>query len=168
MPAFTVKTRAGGAVSGNGGKRNRPGGLVCGRTASHPRPWTPRGPPRASEMKLRDQKVVVSLPKMHMDTRYLLTENLQRLGMKEAFDAELADFSGMTGKRDLYISKVIQQAFLDVSEAGTEAAAATAITMLANTVEKPKPLFPCRPSVPVPDPRPRNPDRAVHGPDVTR
>ena len=50
------------------------------------------------------------------------------MGMPTAF-SEGADFSGMTEKRDLFISEVIHQAFVDVNEEGTEAAAATAVAM---------------------------------------
>jgi serpin B len=51
------------------------------------------------------------------------------MGMPLAFSKVGADFSGMTGKRDLFISKVIHQAFINVDEKGTEAAAATAVVM---------------------------------------
>jgi serpin B len=50
------------------------------------------------------------------------------MGMPSAFDAT-ADFSGMTGKRDLFISAVIHKAYINVDEKGTEAAAATAVVM---------------------------------------
>jgi len=45
-----------------------------------------------------------------------------------------ADFSGMTGEEDLYIGFVIHQAYIDVNEEGTEAAAATAIGIKATAV----------------------------------
>jgi serpin B len=50
------------------------------------------------------------------------------MGMPIAF-TDGADFSGMTGKRDLYIDEVIHKAFVSVDEAGTEAAAASAVIM---------------------------------------
>ena len=49
--------------------------------------------------------------------------------MSDAFSGGRADFSGMTGRRGLFIGAVIHQAQVEVSEAGTEAAAATAVTM---------------------------------------
>jgi serpin B len=49
-----------------------------------------------------------------------------------------ADFSGMTGNRDLFIGEIIHKAFVSVDEAGTEAAAATAVVMkLTATPEEP-------------------------------
>ena len=57
-----------------------------------------------------------------------LNEVLQQMGMRDAFDAK-ADFSNMTGTKDLRISSVIHKAVIEVDEEGTEAAAATAVTM---------------------------------------
>jgi serpin B len=55
------------------------------------------------------------------------------MGMPLAFSPN-ADFSGMTGKRDLCISEVIHQVFVTVDEKGTEAAAATAAVMAMTTI----------------------------------
>ncbi len=73
--------------------------------------------------------VQVAMPKFSFRSSFDMGEQLAGLGMPDAFDANLADFSGMTGKRDLYISKVVHQAYIAVDENGTEAAAATGIAM---------------------------------------
>ncbi len=68
----------------------------------------------------------LSLPKFTFTSRLELARVLaEELGMCDAFSAR-ADFSGMTGRPDLFIDKVYHQAFVEVDEAGTEAAAATA------------------------------------------
>ena len=63
-----------------------------------------------------------------MTLRVQLQDVLKEMGMRDAFTPR-ADFSGMTGNWELYISKVIHKAFVDVNEEGTEAAAATAVVM---------------------------------------
>ncbi len=73
--------------------------------------------------------VDLSMPKFQSESRLGLGEILAALGMPDAFDAQKADFSGMTGKPDLMISSVLHQATIDVNEEGTEAAAATAVVM---------------------------------------
>ncbi len=70
----------------------------------------------------------ISLPKFEFDTKYFMEDNLSSMGMPTAFSGN-ADFSGMTGKKDLFISSVIHQAYIGVDEKGTEAAAATAVVM---------------------------------------
>jgi serpin B len=71
----------------------------------------------------------IHLPKFEFDTKYLMAQTLSNLGMPSAFNSGKADFSGMTGTRDLFISSVIHQAYVKVDEKGTEAAAATAVVM---------------------------------------
>lgn len=79
--------------------------------------------------KLNKEDVIIYLPKFTFKTKYSLPETLTSLGMKNAFVSDTADFSGMDGTKNLFISDVIHQAFVEVNEEGTEAAAATAIIM---------------------------------------
>ncbi len=71
----------------------------------------------------------VYLPKFKFETKYFMPQTLEDMGMKNAFDPNKADFSGMDGTKNLFISDVIHQAFIDVNETGTEAAAATVVIM---------------------------------------
>jgi len=73
-------------------------------------------------------KIILTLPKFKMTSQFELGSALGELGMKQAF-GKSADFSGMTGKRDLWISAAIHKAYIDVNEEGTEAAAATGTVM---------------------------------------
>jgi serpin B len=75
---------------------------------------------------LRYQQVSLAMPKFEYDYRLGLKDALNKLGMGIAFTQD-ADFSGMDGKKDLYIQDALHKAFISVDEAGTEAAAATAV-----------------------------------------
>jgi len=79
-----------------------------------------------SDMTYR--QVALIMPKFEFDSAFGLAQTLAGMGMPIAFSAA-ADFSGMTGSRDLAISDVLHKAFVSVDEAGTEAAAATAVVM---------------------------------------
>jgi serpin B len=74
-------------------------------------------------------EVHLSLPRFGIDTHASLVEPLQALGMRDAFDVVAANFSGMTVADKLHVGDVIHQANIDVDEKGTEAGAATAISM---------------------------------------
>ncbi|MBR9702232.1 serpin family protein [Candidatus Pacearchaeota archaeon] len=75
----------------------------------------------------------IYLPKFEFDTKFFMSDTLSALGMPTAFDPENADFSGMTTEKQLFISQVIHQAYVKVDEKGTEAAAATAISIEATS-----------------------------------
>ncbi len=75
---------------------------------------------------LKTSQVVLTMPKFEYESTLGLKDSLTALGMGVAF-TENADFSGMNGNRDLFIQDVLHKAFVSVDEAGTEAAAATAV-----------------------------------------
>jgi len=90
---------------------------------------------------LRKREVSVFLPKFKMTSQFRLSETLASMGMPDAFGRN-ADFSGINGKKNLFISAVIHKAFVDVGEEGTEAAAATAgVISLTAAPSKPPPTF---------------------------
>jgi len=74
------------------------------------------------------QKVDIYIPKFKFETKYFMVKTLEEMGMPTAFSMD-ADFSGMDGATDLFIANVIHQAFVEVNEEGTEAAAATGVVM---------------------------------------
>ncbi len=76
-----------------------------------------------------ETEILVSLPKFKTACELELRKTLSAMGMPSAFIERTADFSGMTGNKDLFIDKVVHKAFLDLNEEGTEAAAATAVIM---------------------------------------
>ena len=86
---------------------------------------------------LTTQNVRVYFPKFKFETKYFMVETLSAMGMPTAFTSN-ADFSGMDGTRNLFIQSVIHQAFVEVNEEGTEAAAATAIVMAMSAVSQDK------------------------------
>jgi serpin B len=86
------------------------------------------------------QDVNLYLPKFKYEYSLSLAETLIRMGMTDAFDPGLADFSGMDGVRDLFIGDVLHKAFVAVDEAGTEAAAATVVIMELTSIQEGAPL----------------------------
>jgi serpin B len=86
---------------------------------------------------LRPTRVALAMPKFEFESEFSLKDTLADMGMPDAFCPGDADFSGMTGNRDLFISEVVHKAFVAVDEAGTEAAAATAVMMSLTAVPEP-------------------------------
>lgn len=78
---------------------------------------------------LEKQKVKVFLPRFTFSSGYRLNDSLADLGMPAAFTEGTADFSGMDGTNKLFIQTAFHKAFVEVNEEGTEAAAATGISM---------------------------------------
>jgi serpin B len=85
------------------------------------------------------RRVILTLPRFTMTQRFELNDVLAALGMKLAFERGKADFSGMTGEPGLWIGSAIHKAFIDVNEEGTEAAAATGISMRAGAAMREPP-----------------------------
>jgi serpin B len=88
-------------------------------------------------LSLQRQDLIVSLPRFKTTSQFEMSHTLQSMGMTAAFDPRIADFSGMTGKRDLFISAVLHKAYVDVNEEGTEAAAATGVVMRTTAIQLP-------------------------------
>ncbi|MCR4406592.1 MAG: serpin family protein [Anaerolineae bacterium] len=85
---------------------------------------------------LNYREVALTMPKFEVESDFSLVDALAAMGMPVAFSAG-ADFSGMDGTRNLYIGDVIHKAFVSVDEAGTEAAAATAVVMKMTAMPEP-------------------------------
>ncbi|XP_058133845.1 serpin B8 [Dasypus novemcinctus] len=77
--------------------------------------------------KMTKSKVQVFIPKLKLEENYDLESIFQSLGMTDAFDKAKADFSGMSTKKNVPVSKVAHKCFVEVNEEGTEAAAATTV-----------------------------------------
>ncbi len=82
--------------------------------------------------------VNLSMPKFQTEAEVNLTEKLPAMGMSSAFNADQADFSGMDGRKDLYISDVFHKAYINVDENGTEAAAATVAVVGLTAIQAPQ------------------------------
>lgn len=79
--------------------------------------------------------VRVILPKFKLEAKYMLKDGLTKMGMPTPF-SDKADFSGMSDSKELLIGQVIHQTFVEVNETGTEAAAATAVSMEAGSAPR--------------------------------
>lgn len=92
---------------------------------------------------LIEQRVIIYIPKFKFETKYFIKDSLIEMGMPTAFSDD-ADFTGMEDNpyEDLKIDQVIHQAFIELDEKGTEAAAATAVEMSSVTSVESGPEIP--------------------------
>lgn len=93
--------------------------------------------------ELGSRELILAMPKFEFEFSASLADALQALGMTDAFDANLADFSGMldaTAPASLSIGDVLHKAFIAVDEQGTEAAAATTVLMAGSAAPEDEPL----------------------------
>ncbi len=88
--------------------------------------------------QLRPRPVNLALPKWTARKALGLNEALATMGMKQAFQPGVADFSGMDGTRDLFVSAVVHEGFVEVTEEGTEAAAATGVVVATRSAIQPE------------------------------
>jgi len=93
------------------------------------------------QSQLRQRNVRVIFPKFKIESLFSLNQNLITMGVSDAFDPNRADFSGMVGIKNLYLSDVIHKAFVEVNEEGTEAAAATGAVVSVTSIEPSSPIF---------------------------
>jgi serpin B len=78
----------------------------------------------------------LAIPRFKMTRRYGLAPHLAKLGMPLALSSK-ADFSGMSSAGDLFVSDVLHEAFVEVNEEGTEAAAATGVVVRTTSFAPP-------------------------------
>ncbi|XP_041595757.1 serpin B3 isoform X2 [Vulpes lagopus] len=94
-----------------------------------------------SSQNMSNGQVDLYLPRFKVEESYELKATLKALGMVDAFNTKSANFSGMTGRQDLVVSKVRHKSFVEVTEEGTEAAASTDVEVIAKSA--PTYLFHC-------------------------
>lgn len=84
-------------------------------------------------LESRERKACkVTLPKFKIESTLPMSDAIKELGIVNAFDQRLAGFGRLgTSEGNIYISDVLQKAYISVDEAGTEAAAATSVIMQA-------------------------------------
>ena len=84
-------------------------------------------------------QVALTMPKFELESDFSLAKVLVALGMPNAFSMD-ADLSGMDGTHELFIKDVVHKAFVSVDEAGTEAAAATAVVVAEKAMMPEEPV----------------------------
>lgn len=97
---------------------------------------TERGWNDSQFSRFRKREGTLLLPKFKMEYKAELKKSLAALGMQRAFRPGAADFSEMSATSS-YVDGVRHKSFVEVNEEGTEAAAATGVTMKTTSVAAP-------------------------------
>ncbi|XP_012505454.1 PREDICTED: serpin B3-like, partial [Propithecus coquereli] len=90
-----------------------------------------------SSQNMSKRDVDLYLPRFKVEERYDLRAMLMAIGMVDVFSPQDADLTGMTGSRGLAVTKVLHKSFVEVTEEGAEAAAATGITVKITSARYP-------------------------------
>jgi serpin B len=109
----------------------------CGQLESRLTPALLSG----SLAQMKKQKVEICIPRFKSESSFALKDTLAGMGLSNAFGPQ-ANFSGMDGTRNLFISEVFHKAWVEVNEEGTEAAAATVVTVAASAAPRRPPAVP--------------------------
>ncbi|XP_032740610.1 serpin B6-like [Rattus rattus] len=88
------------------------------------------------EDRMEEKEMEIFLPRIKLEENYDMNGVLRKLGVTDAFEEDKADFSGISSKQGLFLSKVVHKSFVEMSEEGTEAAVPT------DTVAMKSPLTP--------------------------
>jgi serpin B len=97
---------------------------------------------------LSEESIALIMPKFGYQSQFDLSKSLAEMGMPDAFDSQAADFSGIDGGvGQLYIGSVVHKTFISVDEAGTEAAAATAVVIFGIGHQDPREIIVNRPFI---------------------
>ncbi|XP_027958798.1 serpin B3 isoform X2 [Eumetopias jubatus] len=82
-----------------------------------------------SSQNMSNAHVDLYLPRFKVEKTYDLRDTLRALGMVDVFSTQRANLSGMSGRKNLMVSKVIHKSFVEVTEEGTEAASSSAVSV---------------------------------------
>jgi serpin B len=99
----------------------------------------------------KSMEVITAIPKFESAYTVEMSDILTSMGITDAFDCDLADFSGLgqSAEGNIYISHVIHKTYIAVNEKGTKAGASTIVIMNETglTLDEPKTVYLDRPFI---------------------
>ena len=94
--------------------------------------------------QMAKDSVIVHMPKFKTEYKRKLNDDLIALGMEKAFTPD-AEFTGIAEGREIWISRILHKALIEVNEEGSEAAAATIIEFIETSIPIQPEMFINRP-----------------------